>query len=37
MLGRLDKKIFTTSLYPLEIQWGYVHGTLDLEKYIYPK
>jgi hypothetical protein len=32
-VGRLDKTIFTTSRYPLEIQWGYVHGmSLDLEK-----
>jgi len=38
MLGRLYKKIFTTSRYPFEIQWGYVHGmSLDLDKYIYPK
>jgi hypothetical protein len=29
--------MYTTSRYPLEIQWGYVHGmSLDLDKYIYP-
>jgi hypothetical protein len=37
MFGRLYKKIFTISWYPLEIRWGYVHGmSLDLDKYIYP-
>jgi hypothetical protein len=37
MLRRLCKIIFTTSWYPLEIQWGYVHGmSFDLDKYIYP-
>ena len=38
MLGHLYKKIFTTSRYPFEIKWGYVHGmSIDLDKYIYPK